>query len=189
MNPFLPPPFNCESVASPSTRTPRTYLEAAFIGSSMSVVAPVCNAAYCDLVLEMPFSTTIWEMLKGMIPIAIFCVLCAFGCSVFVPQRLSRILSPHQSMIPRVAISILFSLYFGMLGFGFVRGYVSILGYSISHYVLAPALITGFGTLIHIVVRPYILHPLQTMDGEPGVSGEGPGCPGPSHTTLVSGLP
>lgn len=167
MNPYLPTRSDCQPVASPSTRTRQTYFDAAVIGSSISFVAPVCNAIYCDLALGIPFSTTIWGMLTGMIPIAIFCVIGAIGCSVFVPQRLSRFLSPHQTVIPCLAISVLFSLYFGLLGFGFVRGDVSLLGYKTSHYVLAPALIAGFGTLIHIVVRPSRLRSRQVVGGEP----------------------
>lgn len=172
MNPYLPTRSNHESAASPSTRTPRTYLDAAIIGSGMSLIAPVGNATYCDLVLGMPFPTTIREMLTRMIPIAIFCVVCAIGCSFFVPQSLSRVLSHHQNVIPRVAISLLFSLYFGMLGFGFVRGYISIMGYRTSHYVLVPALIAGFGALVHVVVRPKPLTSRKGICGEPASASE-----------------
>lgn len=166
MNPYLPTRSDCDTIASPAYRTSRTYLEAALIGLGMSFIAPLCNATYCDLILAMPFSTTIGGMLTGMIPIAIFCVILGIGCSLILPQPLSRILSRHQSAIPVVAISLLFSIYFSMLGFGFVRGGISILGYNATYYALAPALISGLGALTHIIVRPRHSGTQPMMGGE-----------------------
>jgi len=171
MNPYLPTSSDCDAIASPACRASRTFLEAALIGLGMSFIAPSCNATYCDLILEMPFSTTIWGMLTGMIPIAIFYVILAIGCSVLCLQPVSRVLSRHQTVIPLAAISLLFSIYFSMLGFGYVRGSISILGYNASYYALAPALIAGFGALTHITVRPRHSNIQQTTGGEPWVSG------------------
>lgn len=90
-----------------------------------------------------------------MVPTALFFVLCGIGISVLVPQRISRQLSSHQVLVPAVVNTFLFSLYFSLLGFGYVRGHVSLFGLGLTYYVLLPAMIVGIGALLHIVVRPY----------------------------------
>ncbi|WP_145169031.1 hypothetical protein [Rubripirellula lacrimiformis] len=66
-----------------------------------------------------------------------------------------------------MANSLLYSIYFSMLGFGFVRGGISVLGYYASFYALAPALIAGFGALTHITLRPCRSSDQRTLGGEP----------------------
>lgn len=154
MNPYLPTRFDGDTIAVPALRTWRTYFEAALIGFVMSFIAPLCNATYCDLVLGMPFSTTIWRILGGMIPLAIGCIILAIAGSVVFPQSVSRMLSRHQMTLPFALSSLLFSIYFSMLGFGYVRGGLTIFGYDATYYALAPALIAGTGALVHIIVRP-----------------------------------
>jgi hypothetical protein len=56
--------------------------------------------------------------------------------------------------VPALVNGGLFSLYFSLLGFGYVRGSISLLGYPVTYYVLAPAIITGIATLLHVIVRP-----------------------------------
>ncbi|WP_146458601.1 hypothetical protein [Rubripirellula tenax] len=68
--------------------------------------------------------------------------------------------------------SLLYSTYFSMLAYGYVRGGVSILGFYASYYALEPALIAGVGALTHIVVRPQGQSIEQTTDGEPWVATE-----------------
>ena len=121
----------------------------------MSFIAPVCNATYCKIILDLPFVDTLMSLITEMVPTAFLCVLCAIGLATLVPQRVCRLLSRHQFLIPATVNSILFSLYFSMLGYGLVRGSVSIFGWRFTYYVLAPAVIVGVGTLLHIIVRPY----------------------------------
>ncbi|TWU54371.1 hypothetical protein Poly51_30880 [Rubripirellula tenax] len=172
MNPYLPTPFAADTFVPPAYRTSRTYLESALIGFGMSFIAPLCNATYCHLFLAMPFSTTIWGILGRMIPIAICCVILAISCSVVFPQSVSRTLSRHHTALPLVVNSLLYSTYFSMLAYGYVRGGVSILGFYASYYALEPALIAGVGALTHIVVRPQGQSIEQTTDGEPWVATE-----------------
>ncbi|TWT74759.1 hypothetical protein [Allorhodopirellula solitaria] len=154
MNPYHPTRFDDDTIAWPACRTSRTFVEAALVGAGMSLIAPLCNATYCDLILKIPFTTTIWEMLTRMVPLALLCVILAIGCSILLPQPLVRILSRHQRTIPVVTILLLYSIYFSMLGFGFMRGGIVIAGYYATYYALSPALIAGFGALIYIIVRP-----------------------------------
>lgn len=155
MNPYLLTQSVGDAIELGSYRTPWTYLEAAFIGLGMSFVAPICNATYCEVVLAMSFSTTIWGMLSGLVPIAIYSVVLAIGCSAIMAQFLSRVPPRYQIVIPVVANSLLYSVYFSMLGLGYVRGGISILGYYTSCDAFAPALIAGFGAMTHITLRPY----------------------------------
>lgn len=141
-------------------------VEAAFIGVTMSFVAPLCNAAYCDFVLKMPFFTIIGELLTGMVPLAIVFVILAIVCSVLVPQSLSRFLSQYQIAIPFVVTSLLYSVYFTMLGFGMVSGGIFIFGRFVTYYSLSPALIAGLGALLHIIVRPRNHSTQQKLDDE-----------------------
>ena len=169
MNPYLPTRVESDTITTPAYRTSRTYFEAALLGFGMSFIAPLCNATYCDLVLAMPFSTTIRGMLGGLLPVAICCVILAIGCSLIFPQSLSRTLSRHQIALPLVVNSLLYSIYFSMLGFGYVRGGVSIFGYNATYYALAPAMIAGTGALTHIILRPRRPSIEQTTSEEPWV--------------------
>ena len=83
-------------------------------------------------------------------------MLAAIILSWVVPPFVSRGLSRFQVAIPAVVNATAFSIYFGRLGYGYVQGSSSILGYSVTHYVLVPALIAGGGALLHIIVRPRI---------------------------------
>ncbi len=129
-------------------------MDAALIGGVMSFIAPLCNAIYCNVFLEMPFTSTIWGMLSRMIPLAILCVFLAIGCSFLCPERLSLALKDYQRAIPVVSNSLLYSIYFSMLGANLVRGDVYIFQYYATYYALVPALIDGFATFTHIIVRP-----------------------------------
>lgn len=153
MNPYHPTQTDAVTVASPVYRTPRTYLEAALIGLTMSLIAPICNAIYCDLVLSMPFSTTVRDLLMGLLPIACFFVILAMGIALVVPRFVSRIISGHQGVVAVVVHSLLFSIYFSMLGAGSIRGGVTLLGFYVTFYALAPALIAGFGAFLHVIAR------------------------------------
>ena len=120
----------------------------------MSIIAPVCNTIYCRLVLGMPAFGTLRSLIATMVPAALLSVLIGLILSVFVPPRVSRWLSRFQVKVPTIINASLFSAYFSLLGFGYVRGSITILGYTITHYVLAPALIAGIGTFLHVIVRP-----------------------------------
>ena len=154
MNPYAPSRSSNAAVSPPSLRQPRTYLDAAAIGCGMSFIAPVCNAIYCELILCEPILSTFKSLVTGMIPTAFFCVICGIGIAALVPQRATQLLASHQFLIPAVVNSILFSMYFSLLGFGYVGGYVSIFGLDVTYYVLAPAMIAGVGVLLHVAVRP-----------------------------------
>lgn len=154
MNPYAQPRSQSALEVTPSVRRPRTYVDAFAIGCGMSFIAPVCNAAYCELVFGSPLLTTFFEMVVAMLPTALVCVVGGLGVSFLVPQHLTRRLSSSQLLIPVAVNSTLFSIYFGLLGFGYMTGSISILGFMLTSYVLAPAMAAGIGTLMHIIVRP-----------------------------------
>ena len=141
-----------------ATRGLRTYAYAIIVGSSMSLVAPLCNATFCKIVLDFPFLQTLRTLLYEMTPSAFFLTAFALVVSFFVPHKVSQFLSSGQQEIPGLVITILFSLYFGLLGFGYVNGEIAILYRTFTYYELAPATIVGVGTLLHIIVRPKQMH-------------------------------
>lgn len=158
MNPYAPT-LATDAINKPTAaRGFRTYVYAAGVGFSMSFIAPICNATYCKLILDFPFLATLKSLLLEMTPLALLCAFCALGVSFLIPKKASRLLSRNQLTIPATVVTILFSLYFGLLAFGYVRGSVTIFGFDFTFYVLAPATIVGIGTLLYIIVRPKHLH-------------------------------
>lgn len=154
MNPYEPTLINDAAKRSIVVRRLDTYVYAVAIGFSMSFIAPICNAAYCHLILDFPFLTTFRSLLREMMPTALFLSFLAIFISFLVPQKASRLLSRGQREIPAAIVTTLFSLYFGMLGFGQVRGGVVVFGWYLTYYVLAPAMIVAIGTLLYIIVKP-----------------------------------
>lgn len=155
MNPYSSTLSTSTVARSPSLRRFRTYVDAALIGSGLSLIAPFCNSIYCKTVLGMPWSVTLQELLSRMVPTAMFCVMIATISSWWVPAMVSEWLSRYQRSISVIVNAVLFSVYFGLLGFGYVQGTAVIVGHSVTHYVLVPAVIAGIGTWLHIVVRPW----------------------------------
>lgn len=107
---------------------------------------------------------TLQLLLVMMLPTAFFCVVASLAFSALVPAQASRWMSRYQTAIPGSTNALLFSVYFSLLGFGFMQGSATIAGYRITNYVLVPALIAGLGTLVHIAVRPW-------RDSEPADGG------------------
>jgi hypothetical protein len=158
MNPYEPTLLD-GAIAKPiATRGARTCMYGTIVGVSMSLIAPICNATYCTFFLDFPFMRTLGLLLREMTPPAALFALFAMGISFLIPNSLSHLLSFRQQAIPVVAITVLFSLYFGLLGFGYVSGGFTILHHHFTFYEIAPAAIVGIGTLLYLIVHPKRLH-------------------------------
>ena len=121
----------------------------------MASIAPVGNSIYCNRMLEMPLGDTLQRLLPMMMPTGLCSVLAGIILSFIVPPIVSLGLSRFQYAIPIIVHTLLFSFYFSRLGYGYVQGDSNIFGYSLAHYVLAPALIAGVGAFLHIALRPW----------------------------------
>ena len=154
-NPYAPTQATEAAPRTPACRRPRTYFDAALIGCGISCIAPVGNSIYCTLFLDMPLLNTLQMLVVRMLPTALLCVVAGLILSTLVPSAVSRVSAHYQMSIPAIVNSLLFSSYFSMLGFGYVRGSIVVAGYTVTHYVLLPAMIAGIATLLHVIVRPH----------------------------------
>lgn len=155
-NPYAPTSISDTVLVAPSTRSRRTYFDAAMLGAGTSLVAPWYFAVVRRLFAETSMMESLPDLLIEIIPPAFVCTVIALLVSSFVPQRVCQLLSRGQNAIPLIIITTLFSLYFTAIGYGYIGGYVALpmLRIYLANSILIPGAIAGTATLLHVCVRP-----------------------------------